>query len=138
MTDTFPGSETFLLLDSDPLTRTILQEALEGAGYFVMAAGNIGAAVDRLKKLRPDLLIVRPYIDGMSGHMAAQYLRSRCPGLPVLMVGGFVEDDRTRVRKEIGDFHIFPQPFTADELLRTVKDVLRIVHEKSAPNVPGH
>jgi len=83
-------------------------------------------------------LIVRPYIDGMSGHMAAQYLRSRCPGLPVLMVGGFVEDDRTRVRKEIGDFHIFPQPFTADELLRTVKDVLRIVHEKSAPNVPGH
>jgi CheY-like chemotaxis protein len=131
MTDTFPGSETLLLLDSDPLTRTILQETLEGAGYFVMAAGNIGAAVDRLKKMRPDLLIVRSYIDGMSGHMAAHYLRSRCPGLPVLMVDGFIDDDRIRVRKEIDDFHIFPQPFTADELLRTVKDVLRILHEKA-------
>jgi len=128
MSDTFAGSETLLLLDSDPLTRTIFQETLEGAGYFVMAAGNIGAAVDRLKKMRPDLLIVRPYIESMSGHMAANYLRTRCPGLPVLMVSGFLDDDRIRVQSEIEDFHMLPKPFGKDELLRTVRDVLRGVH----------
>ncbi len=128
MTETFPGNLTILLLASDPLMRTILHEALEGAGYFVMTAANIGAAVDRLKEMRPDLLIVRPYIESMSGHMAANYLRARCPGLPVLMVAGFLDDDRIRVQNEIEDFHMLPKPFGKDELLRTVRDVLRGVH----------
>jgi DNA-binding response OmpR family regulator len=137
MNETFPGSATILMLVSDPLMRTILHETLEHAGYFVMAAGNVGAAVDRLKKMRPDLLIVRPYIDSMSGHMAAQYLRTRCPGLPVLMVDGLIDDDRIGVHSQIEDFHIFPKPFGRDELLQNVKDVLRVVREKNALNAPG-
>jgi len=129
MIDTFPGSSTILLLASDPLMRTILHETLEGAGYFVMEAANIGAAVDRLKEMRPDLLIVRPYIESMSGHMAAQYLRTRCPGLSVLMFSGFLDDDRIRVRNEIEDFHMLPNPIGKDELLLTVSEVLlRIAH----------
>jgi len=128
MTETFPGNSTILLLASDPLMRTILHEALESAGYFVMTAANIGGAVDRLKEMRPDLLIVRPYIESMSGHMAANYLRTRCPGLPVLMVSGFLDDDRIRVQSEIEDFHMLPKPFSKDDLLRTVRDVLRGVH----------
>ena len=35
--------------------------------------GDLGAAVDRLKRMRPDLLIVRPYINSMPGHMAAAF-----------------------------------------------------------------
>ena len=92
MTDTFTATATVLLLDSDRLMRTVLHETLERAGYLVVNAGNLGAAVDRVKRMRPDLLIVRPYINSMPGETAAQYLRAECPGLAVLIVEGFIDD----------------------------------------------
>jgi len=126
MTDTVPTKAAVLLLDSDPLTRAILHETLERAGHVVMGTGDLGAAVDRVRMMTPDLLIVRPYISGMPGQVAAQYLRSTCcPGLRVLIVGGFMDDDRIRVQSAVHDFHVFPKPFAADELLDKVSSVLR-------------
>jgi DNA-binding response OmpR family regulator len=128
MPDTFPAN--ILLLISDPLMRTILQETLERAGYVVVSAGDVGSAVDRVRELRPDLLIIRPYVESMPGHMAAHVLRERCPGLPVLIVTGFMDDQRVRDQHELREFYIFPKPFAREELLANVKEVLRISHEK--------
>jgi DNA-binding NtrC family response regulator len=130
MADRSPANTNLLLLISDPLMRTILQETLERAGYLVVSAGDVGSAVDRVKELRPDLLIVRPYVASMPGHMAAQYLRARCPGLPVMIVTGFIEDQRIRDEHELKEFYTFPKPFGRDELLASVRDALRIAHEK--------
>jgi len=130
MAETFPANANILLLISDPLMRTILQETLERAGYVVVSAGDVGSAVDRVKELRPDLLIVRPYVASMPGHMAAQYLRTRCPGLPVMIVTGYMDDQRIRDEHELNEFFMFPKPFAREDLLANVKEVLRISHEK--------
>jgi DNA-binding NtrC family response regulator len=130
MTDKSAGTASILLLASDPLMRKILCDTLESAGYLVVTAADVGAAVDRLKEMRPDLLIVRPYISSMPGHMAANYLRSRWPGLPVLIIGGFMDDDRIRTQISVEDFHVFPKPYPAAELLGTVKEVMRSIQEK--------
>jgi DNA-binding NarL/FixJ family response regulator len=53
---------TILLLVSDPIVRSILKETLEREGYTVVAAGDLGQAVDRIKECPPDLLITRTYI----------------------------------------------------------------------------
>src|SRR5580700_8681096 len=113
MKDKSPVHASILLLDSDPIMRTILHEALERAGHLVVATQNLGEAVDRLNRMQPDLLVVRPYISTMSGYMAAQYLRSLRPGLAVLMVDGFVDDERIHVQSAVHNFHIFPKPFAA-------------------------
>ncbi len=89
-----------------------------------MAAGDLGAAVDRRKESVPDLLIVRSYVEGMPGWDAATFLRRKCPGLRVLMVGGLIEDDRLQYRMTLEGFEVFPKPFTAAELLEKVKEVL--------------
>jgi len=130
MHDTFPANANILLLISDPLMRTILHETLERAGYLVVSAGDVGSAVDRVKELRPDLLIIRPYVASMPGYVAAQYLRARCPGLPVLMVAGLMDDQRVRDELELKEFYMFPKPFTREELLANVREVLRVAHEK--------
>ena len=117
-----------LLLDSDPVMRAVLCDALESAGYLVVTASDLGAAVDRVRDMRPDLLVVRPYINSMTGHMAADYLRTKRPGLSVLIVGGFMEDDRIRDQDALGLFHVFPKPFVRSEFLASVKEVLNIPH----------
>jgi DNA-binding NtrC family response regulator len=115
---------TILLLVSDPLVRSVLEEILEHEGYTVRAAGELGQAVDRLRESVPDLLITRSYVQSMPGHEAAKYLLTKCPTMRVLMVGGLLDDKRLRYRAELQGFEVFPKAYTAAELLQKVKDVL--------------
>jgi DNA-binding NtrC family response regulator len=124
MTDHSLLKTTILLLVSDPIVRIVMQETLEQAGYMVMATGDLGQAVDRLKECAPDLLITRNYVQGLPGHDAAMYLRAKCLKMRVLMVGGLLDDNRLKNREELEGFRVFPKPYSAAELLQKVKDVL--------------
>jgi DNA-binding NtrC family response regulator len=115
---------TILLLVSDPVVRSVLEETLEEAGYVVLACGDLGRAVDRLSECAPSLLISRTYVESLPGHEAAMYLRTKCPSMRVLMLGGHLEDERLKYRAEVQGFAVFPKPYTAAELLHEVEDVL--------------
>jgi len=115
---------TILLLVSDPVVRSVLKETLEREGYTVVAAGDLGHAVDRLKECQPDLLITRTYVESLPGHEAAMYLRTKCLTMRVLILGGLLDDERLQFREALQAFEIFPKPYTAAELLQKVKDVL--------------
>ncbi len=115
---------TILLLGSDSLVRSVISDALDREGYVVMEAGDLGVAVDRLKESTPDLLIVRPYLESISGHDAALYLRKLSPGLPVLLLGGLPDDGALQDRESVQGFEIFPKPFPVSEMLEKVKEVL--------------
>ncbi len=98
---------------------------LEGAGYIVLPTNDLGPAVDRLADdFKPSLLIVRPYLESISGHEAVHYLRTKCNGLRVLMVAGLPDDVRIVYREALPSITIFPKPFTATEFLGKVAEVL--------------
>jgi len=120
-----------LVLDSEPVMRAGLHDALDRAGYMVVTAGDLAEALDRLAETPPDLLITRPYINSMPGHIAADYLRTKQHGLPVLIVAGFLVDDRIEVQNAIEDFYTFPKPFRRDELVAKVKEVLKSIRGKA-------
>lgn len=115
---------TILLLIADPVVRSVFEETLGREGYTVLAAGDLGQAVDRMKECTPDLLITRTYVQTMSGHDVAKYLRTKCPKMKVLLVGGLLDDDRLHYREATQGFEVFPKPYSAAELLQKVSDVL--------------
>jgi two-component system alkaline phosphatase synthesis response regulator PhoP len=115
-----------LLLGSEPVARAAIRDVLEDAGYVVLPAGNLGTAVTMLSESPVDLLIVHPYIAEMSGHEAARYLRTKDPGMRVLMVDGLVDDDRIRHWAGLEKFEIFPKPFAPAQLIEKVRAVLAL------------
>jgi len=117
-------SPTILFLASDSHIGKVFSKALDSAGYFVVTAHDIGGAIDFLKDCTPDLLIVRHYTESISGHDAAMHLRRICPGIPVLIVGGILDDGGLENRETLQGFEIFPKPFHAAELVEKVKEVL--------------
>ncbi len=117
-------SATILLFCSDPVIRSVLNETLTTHGYVVLPVGDVGAAVDRLCEYKPDLLIIRTYVDNMAGHDAAKYLRTKRPGMRILMVSGLIDDERLSYRESVHGIEVFPKPFTAEELLEKVHEVL--------------
>lgn len=128
---------TILILESYHLMRTALSEVLQNAGYLVITASDLGTAVDRLNDVQPELLIIPPYIDNLSGDTAAEYLRTKQPGLPVLMIAGFIEDDRINVEHENREFYTFPDPFSPKELVAKVRDVLKHESGKAVHGAPA-
>jgi DNA-binding NtrC family response regulator len=127
-----PMESTILLLVSESLGRLVMQELLERAGYVVMATGDLGTAVDRMGECRPDVLIISPYVETLSGHQAAKYLQTRCPSMRILMVAGLLADDRLQYRADLEKVEIFPKPFTGDQLLEKVQQVLSVPKVQSA------
>jgi DNA-binding response OmpR family regulator len=119
-----PIEVTILLLISEPLVRQVVREELERAGYLVMATGDLGTAVDRMAEATPDLLIISPYVETISGFQASQYLQSRCVSMRILMLAGLLADDRLQYRAELEKVEIFPKPFNGAQLLAKVQEVL--------------
>jgi DNA-binding response OmpR family regulator len=117
---------TILVLESEPVVRSILREFLAREGYEVLLAPDLGKAVDWIEMTRPDLLVTGTYVSEIPGHDAAVYLRDRCPALRVLMVAGLPDDDRIDIRAVIENFSTFPKRFTAAELAQKVKEVLAV------------
>jgi len=125
MPEKSPMETTILLLISEPLVRQVTREVLERAGYAVISTGDLGTAVDRMDESKPDLLMIAPYVETITGHDAAKYLQGRCPGLRILMMAGLLADDRLLNRAELEQVEIFPEPFTGRELVAKVKQVVR-------------
>ena len=121
-----------LLLGSEPIVRAVMKEALEQAGHVVLATGNLGTAVDALAQYRIDLLITHPYVDNITGHQAAKYLRGKNPLMGVLIVTGFMADDRLQYRAGLEGFEIFPPPYTAAQLIEKVEEVLKAAQQRAA------
>ncbi len=60
----------------------------------------------------------------MSGRELADILRARRPGLAVLLMSGFVEDDFVRHGVVTEAMNLLHKPFSLDELARAVRKVL--------------
>jgi DNA-binding NtrC family response regulator len=124
MPEKTPMQSTILLLISEPLVRVVIQQVLERAGYLVVATGDLGTAVDRISDCKPDLLVISPYVETITGQQAAKYLQSRCLNMRILMVAGLLADDRLAYRAELDNVQIFPDPFTGPQLLAKVRKIL--------------
>ena len=125
-----PRTSCFLI--PSPSCGQVFAMRSQSAGYLVVTASDLGEAVDRLTEMPPDLLITRPFVNSMPGRTAADYLRSKQPGLPILIVAGFMDDDRIRVQNAVEEFYTFPNPFSRGELVAKVRDVLDAVRKNVA------
>lgn len=119
---------TILVVDDDPVNRTMMTAALTRAGYAVIASSGGDEAVHVAFASRPDALVIDLMMPGTSGLQAINAIR-RDPSMrtmPAIVVSG-AEDLDSRVRTLAGgadDFVV--KPVSAAELVARVDAQLRI------------
>ena len=67
---------TVLMIDDVPLFRDVVLHALQRAGHQVTAAANGAAAMEALKTVRPDLILLDLAMPEMNGLAFLRQLRS--------------------------------------------------------------
>ncbi len=122
-----PGSrETVLFVEDEVALRDLMHRVLAKGGYTVLAAGDGVEALSLVESHagRIDIVVTDVIMPRMSGPELATRLRARDPAVGLLYVSGYTAD-QLRSQADLGaDATLLPKPFTADGLLRKVREVL--------------
>ena len=118
-------SPTILLVDDEQSVRSIVVKILRRAKYNVLEAEN-GEAALRISETHPDridLLISDMYMPGLRGPEVALALAPMRPGLRVLFMSGYADQD-SRAGVPAGA-NFLNKPFSGKELAAKVEEVLK-------------
>jgi len=116
---------TILLVDDEESVRGIVLKILRRAKYNVLAADNGEAALKIAESHAGniDLLITDMFMPGLRGPEVAQKLAQTRPGLRVLFMSGYADQDlRTGVP---AGANFLNKPFSTADLAKKVEAVLR-------------
>ncbi len=88
-----------LLVDDDPIMRTLVKAALKQRGFDVVDAGGGDAALAKFGEQRPDIVLLDAMMPDKDGFQTCRELRARPEGehVPVVMLTG-LDDDESIVR----------------------------------------
>lgn len=119
--DDLRGTQTILMVDDEDLLLNMGRVVLGSFGYEVLTANTGAKALEMLEHLeRPvDLVITDLVMPQMSGRELIDQIQIRLPGVPVLCSSGFT---RNPEGTDTGTF--LPKPFTSQELLTRVRQIL--------------
>jgi CheY-like chemotaxis protein len=118
---------TLLLVEDERPVRDVTQRALEREGYTVLTAedGFEALAVAETFSGTIDLLITDVVLPGLDGRALTGRLRQRRPGIGVLYMTGYTDDEMLR-RGIIDDrVNLLDKPFNATELGDAVRRALQ-------------
>jgi PAS domain S-box-containing protein len=120
------GNETILVVEDDEGVRTFLVKTLTRSGYRVLVAET---AADALAQMQAhagavDLIIADVVLPGGSGPELVRELTRLRPGLRALYISGYADTVLTRERFVAKASHFLQKPFTTDDLLLRIRQIL--------------
>ena len=119
-----PGAELILVVEDEENVRAWITRMLEQLGYRVVAVANPAAALDAVEREAAlDAVLTDLAMPSMTGWELAQQVRERRPGLPVLCITGYSDDQVTR-RGLLAPGVPLHKPFTAEVLVRALRKLL--------------
>jgi CheY-like chemotaxis protein len=112
-----PGGLNVLMVDDDELVQSSMQTTLESLGHTATMAANGEEALARLEHgLRPDVVILDMNMPGLGGEGTLPRLRGLCPGLPILLATGRVDQAALHLAQAHPRVTLLSKPFSKQEL----------------------
>ncbi len=120
------GGETILLIEDEPLVRDLAFEVLSSRSYRVLTArdGEEALSIARAHPTEIHLTVTDVVLPAMSGKEVARRLRETRPGLKVLFMSGYAEEQVVHRGVVERDVAFLAKPFTPAALTEKVRLVL--------------
>lgn|GEM_PF-1275790 len=119
------GNETILLVDDEDAVRRMAARTLTARGYRVVEATSAVEALADEPGWGPiDLVVTDVVMAGMGGRELAVELARRRPGVRLLYISGYTDDEATRRGLLDAGAPFLQKPFEAETLARRVRQVL--------------
>ena len=116
-----------LLVDDDEQFRNMLSETLKGAGYQVLEARDGAEGLKFYREHGTDLIITDLIMPEKEGLETIQELRRANPEVKIIAMSGGGRSgptDYLKIAKTFGARQVLAKPFSREEILTAVEDVL--------------
>ena len=118
-------SARLLIVEDDPSLARGLGDNFRAEGYEVSLVARGDQALNAVREVRPDLLVLDIMLPGRSGLEVLRELRATGSRLPVLVLTAKGDVVDRVVGLELGADDYLPKPFAVRELLARVRALLR-------------
>jgi DNA-binding response OmpR family regulator len=114
-----------IVADEDPKVVAFVMRTLREDGHAVFHAYDVLAATQLAFALEPcDLVISNTRVEGADGVELIQYLRKRCPDLPIIYLANIGRSTPEAEAQLPANVPILREPFTAQDLRAVVSALL--------------
>jgi len=119
------GNETLLIVEDETAVRKLVASALRHDGYHLLLANSAEEAIAMSDAFEGtiDLLLTDAIMPGKSGLELANLMVVRRPGLIVVVMSGYTEDN-LEISGLIQPVTLIQKPFTPNDLRRRIREVL--------------
>jgi two-component system, sensor histidine kinase and response regulator len=112
-----PAQEnTIFVIDDDEIIRLSCEQILHKSGYKVETFGNGHQGIERLKEVRPPLLVVDIKMPELDGFEVIKIVRRIDPDIVVIVITGYATIETAVDAMKTGAYDFLPKPFTPGEL----------------------
>jgi len=119
---------TILIVDDEPQIRRVMRTTLSSHGYAVVEAASGEEALEKLRAVRPDLIVLDVNMPGISGLETCAEIRTSSD-VPIIMLT-IRNSERDKVQAlDAGADDYVVKPFGVQELMARIRAALR----RSAP-----
>ncbi|MCS0630746.1 response regulator [Telluria mixta] len=116
------AGQVVLIVDDVPENLAVLHDALDESGYTVLVANHGAAALERVRHVVPDVILLDAVMPGMDGFEVCRRLRADVAtrGIPVIFMTGLTEAEHVVAAFESGGTDYVTKPVRQSEVLARI------------------
>jgi len=114
-----------LVIDDEPVVLNSCRKVLEEGGFDVYLVPSADEALKAMKKEVFDLLLVDVKMPKHDGIYLMQKVKEKWPDVPIIVMSGYPTPDTITDGAKMGADAFIAKPFTPDELLETIRQVIQ-------------
>ena len=119
--------KTILLIDDETDWLTAMSNALEGQSYKLMLADSGESALEKMSKLKPDLILADVRMPIMNGFELFEKVRSnpKLKSIPYVFMSSIEDYDAIHVAKQLGADDYVTKPFDSQDAKDVVEKLMK-------------
>jgi len=115
------GQATILVVDDEETMRDSCCQILSKDGYLVDAAEDGDSGLQKIRDIKPDLVLVDLKMPGMSGMELLEKIGDVDPNIVSVVITGYATRESAMEAKKRNAFDFLPKPFTPNQLRVVIK-----------------
>jgi DNA-binding NtrC family response regulator len=119
-----------LVVDDDAIVIKSCKRILEAEGFEVSTVPGADKALEALKNSDFDILLIDVKMPGRDGMYLMREIKKNWPEIPTVVMSGYPTPETITEVLQLGATLFIPKPFKPDELVKSVRQVLKKVPAK--------
>ena len=127
-----------LVVDDDAIVIKSCRRILEAEGFEVTTVPSADEALEKIKNYDFDLLLIDVKMPKRDGMYLMREIKKNWPEIPTIVMSGYPTPETIAEMLRLGATLFIPKPFRPDELIKSIRQVLKnMPTKKSFPTGAG-